>query len=521
MNLTENVTANALAPQKSIRKEPMRIRTSAKAGKIIPVAYSPMLREDRVSRGQLRINLDMMETAETLMNAINVTAYAHFIPFLAFERFNGLDQLNRSYKGEQETEGGAVVPFFETITYDRDAEIFKTLGIHAKQGSSVNSAVVEAYNVMVNHRRNARTTKLDERLKDDTTLAQAFWKNGSMNHIVPDFDQAMIDGEVNLKFSDTGLSVGTEGGTGTIPHSTPLDLTANSIGELLVSSGAAWAAVASELNDQGVALSLSNIELAKKTAYFASLRKRYSHLDDDYIIDLLMEGIRVPDAQMSQPVLLDRKSTIVGYARRWATDSGNLDQSVTTGATFIDLNFRTPPMNTGGIVLVTLEIVPEQLFERQKDYFLHATDVESLPNWIRDEGDPEKVSVVKNDHVDIEHSQPTGTFGYAPLNHEWHRDIPRIGGKFMRQIGDPFVEDRQQFWAMETVDPKLTEDFYLVNDLSHSVFATSIGDQFEITAVGEIEIVGLTVSGKGLQENTGDYEAIREDIDDSRVDQTE
>jgi hypothetical protein len=521
MNLTDSVSAMAISPQRSVRSDKVRVLTSGKAGKILPIAYMPMLREDRVSRGRIRVNFEMAETVKTLMNSINVTVFAHFVPYLAFERFNGLDQLNRSYKGIPETDGGDVIPFINHRNFYTDNQVFNSLGVHAKSGEPINWSPIEAYNCIVNHRLAKRSSKLDVRGENQHLLAPAFWKGNDQTSIVPDFDQAALDGEVILNFADTGLNIKAQ----TLPGHTDMtpghhDVVIGADSNLYFHQSENVAAnIVAELNAQGIALSLSNIELAKKTAYFAQLRKRYKNLDDDYIIDLLMDAIRVPDAQMAQPVLLDRKSTIFGYSRRYASDYANIEQSVTTGATSVDIDFRTPAMNTGGIIMITAEIVPEQLVERRKDYFLSAATVDDFPSYLRDEADPEKVTVVQNDHMDVEHSNPVGTFGYAPLNFQWKRDHARIGGKFIRRMNDPYVEDRQRFWAVETIDPQLTDDFYLTNEVPHEVFKDTVSDPFEISAIGSVEIVGLTVFGKGLQENAEDYSAVMDAVDTDRIDQ--
>lgn len=546
MNLTETVKTLPIKAQQSVRPENIRALTSCVAGKVVPLAYIPLLREDRVSRSSLTVKIDMMETAETLMNGVHVDVRAYFVPFLAFDRFNGLDQLNRSYKGEPEVEGGSVVPFFPTVTYYRAAEFWSTLGVHWPNETQINAAPLEAYNVLVNHRRKARSSKLPLRNIHATDLAEAFWHHTQMKHIVPDFDQASMDGEIDLNIAGgqapvtgigvhwndpvnyftSGNSYKETGGNTVFPSGT--------VGDRVTDAGLetnnfvfredpdhpGFPGIFAELQSQGVTLSLANIELAKKTAAFAEIRKQYAWIrDDDHLVDLLMESIRVPDAQLSQPLLLDRATTLFGYSEQPATDGDNLGKSVTTGETFVKLNMRTPAMNTGGIIMVTAEIVPEQLFERQKDHFLGVTEPDSLPSFTRDFLDPEKVSIVANDHVDVLHGTPAATFGYAPLNHEWRRDIPRIGGKYFRQVGDPFVEDRQKIWAVETVDPSLTSDFYLVNELHHNVFADQLADAFEITTLGSAEIVGNTVFGKGLQEDTNDYQEILEDVDTGRIDQ--
>jgi predicted Rdx family selenoprotein len=223
---------------------------------------------------------------------------------------------------------------------------------------------------------------------------------------------------------------------------------------------------------------------------------------------------------MKQPILLSKQSTMIGYNQRYATDAANLDTSVTNGFATVDMTIRTPgAMNTGGVILITAEIVPEQMWERKKDYFLYETDPDNLPNYLRDVLDPEQVSVVKNDHLDVEHSTPDGTFGYAPLNHEWMRDMVNVGGKYYRPADDAFDEDRAKIWTVEQTDPTLSEDFYLVSGLHKKVFSDQVADAFEITCISDVEITGNTVFGERLLEAdaTSDYEQITNLVDSARI----
>lgn len=536
MKTNELIATTPISVEKSVRGDELRSITSCQPGVIVPLAYVPLLREDRVSRGSVTIALDMMETLYPLLNSVNVTCYAHLIPFLCFDRFQGMDELNRSYQGIPEAHNSTVIPFFTTEEYDGEAPFWRALGMYWPEGGPINAAPLEAYNFLVNWRRRARTDKLPQRLWNDTTLAEAFWKNTNMNHVVPDFDPAMIDGEVELQFATDkmyikgigrlgpgdpltptpGVSVynaGYPGGQTTYPYAMVTDTPQFRFQTTQHGTPDIFA----ELADTGVKLSLANIELARQTAAFAKLREKYDGLDDDHIIDLLMEGIRVPDAAMKQPILLDRKSTIFGMTERHAMDGESLDMSLTTGKTRLGLTFRTPPINTGGIILITCEIVPEQLYERQQDKFLATTDPALLPNFMRDYLDPQKVEVVPNEFVDVLHTVPNGIFGYAPLNHAWRRSLTRTGGKFTRPFPDTFVEERQRFWSVDQIDPTLTDDFYMVGDLPNSVFADTVSDPFEVLTLGGVSIVGNTVFGDKLEEDTGSYDAIMEQVDTSRI----
>jgi len=534
--------ATPIKAERSLRLDTKRVLTSGNAGKILPLTYVPLLREDAVRSGKMSFTFEMAETAETLLNAVNVDVKAYFVPFLAFERFNGMDQLNRSYMGVPEVEGGTPVPFFETAafgSYGSNA-VYSTLGMHATPTTQVNTAVVEAYNTIVNFRRKQRSTLLTQRNRYDSTLAEAFWKHSSMKHIVPSFDEAMIDGEVPIGALGGHAPLTTNRNYPFGNNYAPVSRDSYDLGELVTDKAvtADWLrtgdgtmsttqiyadldAILAEAGAGGLRLTLSNIEMAKKTAAFARMRSNYQGLDDDYIIDLLMSGINIPEQILQNPILIAEQNTVFGYQKRFATDSANLDESVTTGVTQVNMNIRVPRMNTGGVLMLTAEITPEQLYERTKDCFFHNANVDYLPEFTRDYLDPEKVSVVTNEYVDVSHSDPDSTFGYAPLNHEWMWSTPNIGGKFLRpEVNTAFDEDRQRIWAVETVDPTLTEDFYLCSNMHQKVFSDTASDGFEILGLGQFQIEGNTVFGAAINEATDDFDQVLADVDQTRIDQT-
>lgn len=554
--------------QRTKRPIMQRTLTSLNAGLMTPIAAIPLLREDSVSRGRFRLAFEMSETVEMLMNAVHVRAMAYLVPKLAFERYDGLDSLNRSYEGQPAPGGGATVPWFSTAPAPATMNaIHLAMGMHAKAGALINTDYVEAYNAIWNFRAKNRSQDIPLRTNLETTLAPAFWLHQTFAHIVPDFDQALIDGEVPLNvvgatmpvkgvanvnggstpvwtsggsqtfmitsggnygnLSDTGGGNPTTwvaGGTGSPANAaTGYKVSpANSGSSLLTTdftsqAGAVWA----EMAENGITVSLSNIEMARRTQAFAALRRQYNGHSDEWIIDLLMDGIQVPDMAWKQPMLLADRSTVFGMTKRYATDGASLTDHVVQGGTFLDLNFSIPRVSTGGIVMIVVEITPEQLFERQKDPYLHATTVDVLPQFLRDTLDPEKVQVVTNDEVDVDHDTPTATFGYAPLNHSWAKSMPRVGGKFYRpDVDGAFDEDRQRIWAVETKNPTLSKDFYLCTTMNYKPFVvtdTNV-DHFECLLSGEVDIRGNTVFGGMLVEATNDYAEVLEEAPQERID---
>jgi len=530
MSLTNaKMNTNPIYTPQTIRRQTARGITSIDAGKMVPIAAYPLLREESIVSGRVRFNFEMMETAEMLMNAINVRVMAYLVPTLAFERFSGsMDQLNRSYSGES-FKGLPVVPYIETHPMGAHGSnaVYKSIGLHARPDQQVNTAYLEAYNCIWNFRAKNRSGDLQLRERLDPTLAPAFWQHERFKHIVPDFDQAIIDGEVRLNVPEGRLPVvfdkkpanpgfrmvnSTDGKPVTGP-SKPMGV--DNLGFVYKDGGPGavsfdpnghlWA----EMREMGITVSLSNIELARKTQAFAKLREQYHGHDDEYIINLLMDGITIPEKAFTQPILIGERNTVFGMAKRFASDGANLTQSVVNGATFVDMSLQLPRIPTGGVIMVVVEITPDQIFERQRDPYFHMQSTDQFPQYLRDTLDPEKVSVVPNEYVDVDHNKPNATFGYGPLNYEWMRDAPLVGGKFYRpKVDAGFNEDRQRIWASETKNPTLSENFYICTDIHKKPFVVTNKDPFEVTSTGEMLIRGNTVFGPALHEATNDYDKV-------------
>lgn len=536
--------ATPIPTAKTTRMQDVRALTSLPAGRVVPLLAVPLLRMDAIRRMELRFSFEMMETVQILMNAVTVDVKAYLVSNLALDRFDGPDALNRSYSGIA-VEGLSVVPFVETqvATAPGINLIHKYLGNHYKTGENINTVIDEAYNQVWNFRARNRSPDLALRTRLQSDLAPAFWKHQQFRNVVPSFDQAIIDGEVPLNVTSMNLPVKnigfrtdhtfiSAGQTVRIPGGGTETTTATSGQRWTEWGGSAtmitakesaanpgWPGVFAEMQANGITVSLSNIELARKTQAFALLKEQYQGLQEEYIIDLLMQGIEVPEQQMNQPILLAQNSTIFGMSKRYATDSANLTDSVVNGATFMDLTVRTPQVPYGGVVLVTAEILPEQLFERQRDPLMFVGNVAGFPDYLRDTLDPEKVEIVQNAQIDAAHATPTGTFGYAPLNHKWMLQQTKIGGRFYRS--DPASttndEDRQRIWAVETVNPTLAADFYISTNINTKPFVVTNADPFECVTRGMAMIEGNTVFGGALIESTGSYDEVMAEADQTRL----
>ena len=531
----QRLSIQPITTPRTMRRQTARGITSLPAGKMVPLAAFPLLREDAVRSGRLRFSFESMETAEILMNAINVRVMAYFVPMLAFERFNGsIDILNRAYEGKPPLDGQPLVPFIKHDIFGAPDSnmIYKYLGLHGRPDQVVNAAYVEAYNTIWNFRAENRSKELALRGSMDKSLAPAFWAHDTFKHIVADFDEAIIDGEVPLNVANgrlpvkgiglssvqewgaAGLTVRKVGGGS--------EATTSTVGERWSSSHpsdrqpvvkedpgrAGFPDVWAELQQNGITVSLSNIEQARKTQAFARLRQQYG-AHDEWIINLLMDGISIPDQALKHPMLLADKRTIFGMSKRYATDAPNLTESVVNGATFLDMSIQLPRIGVGGVIMVVAEITPDQLFERQEDPFFSTLFADNLPQYLRDTLDNQKVDIVKKGRIDCDHIDPNGTFGYEPLNARWNMTAPRVGGRFYRpKVNAGFDEDRQRIWAVETANPTLSTDFYLCTNMHTKPFVVTNQDPFEVVTQGELFLEGNTVFGSPLVEATDDYERV-------------
>lgn len=529
---------------KTRRSHPLRNMTSLPAGKVVPLAAIPLLREDSM-QGRFTCAFEMQETVEILLNGIDVVVDTWLVPNLAFERFRTMDDVNLAYT-KNTRPGESLVPYFETAPAGAvgSNEIHKRLGKHARPGQVVNMAFVESYNRLVNFQRAEVSPAIPQRGRLETTLAQALWPTNIFSHIVPDFDQAVMEGEVALNIAQQNLALKGSVSNRYVPvagdgvtsirgtASATNDITLNS-GVMQISGGsgalknltglrADLQGAVAVLEDNGITISLANIDMARKAQVFANIRKQYN-LNEDMLIDLLMDGISVPEQAWRNPIKLRSERTRFGMAKRYASNGDALTESVVNGAAALSFSVNVPTVPCGGVVMVVASIAPEQLFERREDPYLVATDpTTDLPKFIHDHLDPEQVEVVHNDYIDNDHDAPTGVYGYAPTNHKWNGAGPGIGGRFFRpEVDAGFDEDRQSLWAVETQNPLLTKDAYLVPaDIHLKPFWTSTIDPFDCVTGAEINITGLTQFGPMLIEalpGESDYDSILGKVDQDRI----
>ena len=514
----QNVKRDPIAHARTVRPMNVNVATTSFGGKFVPLKAFGLLREDSVLNSTLMVNLQMDETAKMLLNPVRISAMAYFIPKLAFERFADMGSIDRSYNGQEEVDG-SVIPWFVPEN-DGNKEFYRSLGLHTTQSElTPNTDYLEAYNTLWNYIAVQRSISLedDARSMTDGTLAPAFWEHTQMKHVKPKFDDALIDGQVPLN-----LTGGTRAPVvrATSSSSTPLDLLVD--GDALAYAGGSTGAeqqLFAELESvlEGT-ISLADIDMARETSAWARMRSEYQGISEDWMIDQLMKGIRIRDESLRHPILIDHAETVVGMSQRYATDAANLQESVTDGRTAVPLRLRVPQTTCGGVVLICAQALPEQLYERQRDYYLMAQGVDDLPDRQADELDPQPVAMVTNGEVDESHTNPSGLFGYAPLNHQWQIDAPNLGGRFYRPDPNaPWDEDRNRIWTPEVIDPALGPDFYLSTNLSHEVFKTSTEAPFEWWVNGSCGIEGLTYFGPALRESEGDYDHIIDSVDKSRL----
>lgn len=544
--------------ERSIRTDNSITMTSGRAGKVVPVGYLPLLMGDSCG-GQVGIDIELAEMPRPLLNAVTANMQAWFVPKSAFPQFPGQDELMNAWTGKDINALGfaarAPAPFFTTVTGVARttvlaSELFQTLGIHVAALMEINADLIDAFNVIYNFRLAAHSSKLAKRkyFAEDallsTTLPPAFWPSSKFKNVVPDYERALIVGSMDLdvvsglvnlpaqtlpvsgvsQVSNTNLTAGAANITANAAALLVQNvsnvggvsfrrLAANPAGTLLDIT-AALAASTGSLSGQTLGVSLADINSAKLTQAFAKIRASmagtgFNGYDNELtIIAMLMQGFPVEPDAFKRPWLLDSKRVPVGFSERFATDAANLDDSVSQGRASAVLNVNVPAQMVGGVIIFTVEVLPERIDERMSDEWLTALTPNHLPNALRDRQRTEPVDRVPNRRVDAKHTAQSGLYGFEPMNDKWNRNFTRLGGRFYQaNPSTAYVEQRAAIWQTNIVDPLFTATHYLAPDnFPHTVFADTLAPAFEVVCRHTVQISGLTQIGDVLVEAGGDYD---------------
>lgn len=513
--------------------------SSLDPGVVHPIGFFPGFREDSCT-GKVEFVIEQMESKELIANPVWARVSFYAVPRLAFPRFQGSrDQFDRSFMGKPKTDdpGETVTPYFTTQVYGdvMAMPLFKAAGKHYRPTDAVNTDYVEAYNLVHNYRLRNKSKELQARLMNEVTLAPAFWEHTFADLMAPSFDEAAMHGEVAISVVEAKLAVkgiGTYGslngaatanvresgsGTGATSYAKSLGTQGNGlVVQLKARQGSTTADepdIYALLKENGLSFTLANLNKAKNLQGWAEIRKGYEGHDDDEVIDLmLMAGLSIEDQWLKDPILLD--TTIVQFrqAKRYSTTAGDLDDSAVSGVAAGSCYLRMPRIPVGAIIVGICEILPEQLWERRADPYMFIDDARELPDALLDQADPIKVDVVTNRMVDVAHSAPDATFAYEPKNARYTSWGPTVGGDFIRPAATTGnTAARQRIWAVEAVDPALTDDFFIAKDGIHKKpFIDPVLQPYQIQVKGNLVFDGLTQFGGLLVEATGNYEKLVE-----------
>jgi hypothetical protein len=516
--------------------------TSGRAGKVVPVTFIPLLRGDS-GTGRVGIDVELAEMPKPLLNGVMAKFQAWLVPKMAFPQFTGSDEFMHSYTGHTITALGASdrvpPPFFNTLSGAlkdeyQSSEFANALGLHLQGFDEVNTDIIDAYNLIQNFRMAAHSSKLGRRpyatedLAQSTALARAFWPAGPLTAIVPDYESALVVGEMDPDVMSGQLDVRNIGFR--LDPQGPENDFVNNRGNVDVGT-TAWgnglravedpdnpghANIFAELGDWG-GITLSDIDKARKTKAFAQLRQAYAgndvtgFADDDSIIATLMSGLSVPADHLKRCILLDSVTTAFGFGERFATDAGNLDQSVVQGRASASLSLNVPVVDSGGIIMVTCEVVPERVYERMSDESLAVTQPNQLPNALVDIQRDEPVDMVINRRIDMAHTEPDGLYGFEPMNYVWQRSRTAMGGIFFEDNPQSIPDERRSaLWVTNPVDPDFTDDHWMCPEsFPHEVFSDTEAPAFELVCRHRMVISGLTQMGDPLFENNNEMNATR------------
>lgn len=545
-------TTTAVSFNRSTRQDTAVLMTSGRAGVVQPACYIPLLAGDSCS-GRVGLDFALKEMPKPLLNGASVNIQAWFVPKSSHPQFAGRDEFNHARTGENIKALGqpdrTPPPFFTNLTGANQttaaaSQFFKRLGIHIPPGSAINTDLVDAFNVVYNFRLAAHSSRLTrkqysyESVANACALPPAFWPSSRFKHVVPDYERALVVGSLDLDVAAGRLPVSGIGYVGNSAAATTgtvavrdTDPTVSSyfrnqttnIDEVRIrTSGATFATarpeIFAEMAGQSVGITLNDIDKARTTQAFAKLRTAYAGNDatgfdnDDTLVALLMQGIELEADDFKRPWLLDNQRVPVGFVERFATDGASLDASVSLGRASATLNLNVPKQDVGGVIIVTVELLPERIDERMTDEWLQTSNFDQLPNALRDVQRIEPVDIVLNRRLDAKHSSPNQAYGYEPMNYVWNRDFTRLGGDFYQPVaGSGWTENRSAIWQTEIVNPAFNSTHFLAPaPFPHSVFADTNADAYELVVRHAVTIAGITQIGDVLAEANDDYEAVQE-----------
>ena len=539
-----------VAFNRTTRKDTAQGLTSGRAGKVHAIDYIPVLRGDSLS-GRFGVDLDLAEMPKPLQNGVQAQVQAWFVPKAAHPQFSGYDEFMHSYQGNDIEQLGASArtppPFFNVLTNAtnidtyRNSAFIKTLGLHMTPTHHINTDLIDAFNLIYNFRLAAHSSRLNrvqyaqENLQNALAEKRAFWPSYRYSRVVPDYERALIVGSLDLdvqagQIPISGLGVdGAENNAGAKANIREADGSLNTYASswtdkdgqeriFIEGNGSGYPNVFADMQNQSISVTLADIDKARTTQAFAKLRTAYAGNDatgfdnDDTIVAELMQGLSVPQDMFKRPWLLDSQRVAFGMVERHASDGASLDESVTKGRASAQLSLNLPKQDTGGVIIITVEVVPEKMIERQACNWCDITGTQQFPDALRDVQRVEPVDIVVNKRLDAAHSTPYGAYGYEPMNDQWNRDMTRLGGVFYQGDPDAIVnESRLGIWITNEKDIEYNDTHYLVPvAFPHNVFSDTLGHAFEATFRHDTTIVGLTQFGDILAENNDDYDAVSE-----------
>lgn len=536
---------------RTLRRDNNNTKTSARAGVVVPIGYAPLLRGDSAA-GRISVDLLLKEMPKPLQNAVIARFQAWFVPRSSLPYFSGRDEFMHSYQGEDVKALGVAdrtpPAFFDTETGTTEiatlaaSELYTTMGIHLTPATPVNLDLVDAFNLVYNFRLKSYTSKLARRdyYSEDAaasvTLPPAFWPMSRMAAVVPDYEQALVTGALDLDiatgkvpvsgfgkenqtFDFSNQAVYETGGSGTTQYVGAAKIEGSANRSHFAEedpNNSGFIGLFAEMAGETLVTSLADIDKARTTQAMAKLRSAYAGTDasgfdnDDVIISELMQGFNVPDDLFSRPWLLDSKNAVFGITERHAMDGANLDDSISIGRAGVTLSVNVPANDVGGIIIYTVEVMPELLTERASDEFQTKILPADLPNALRDIQRTEPVDNVLSRRIDTAHTTPLALYGYEPMNAEWQREFTRLGGEYLQTTpGTPITTARSALWQVDIVDPVFADDHYLCPvPFPHDVFSDTAADAFDIVARHDLTIAGITQFGDVLVEDNDDFQEV-------------
>lgn len=437
-------------------------------GELIPINVTEALEGDTI-QGSSSVLLRVSPTLAPVMHPVTVRVHHWFVPSrLVWSNWESFRT------GGADGNDANTVPQTASITH-ANGTLTNYMGCPtASAGYTVNALPVRAYNMIWNQRY--KDQDIDSDVSEDSTAVQKIrWEKNQFTTARP-WSQRGTEVSIPLGTSADVLGIGVAD-TVTFANSQDLLLsndttyTTNDVSNgqtYAIEGSSGYPGIYADLTN-ATAATINDLRLAFATQNFMELRAKYGANYIDYLGYL---GIHGQDSRLQEPEYLGGGKQTISFSEVIATaetgtsvDVGDLKGH---GIAAVKTNKFRKFIPEHGYVLTLLSVRPKTIYANGLPKMWTRTDKEDFFT-----KELERIGQVEieNREIYVDHTTPTGTFGWGDRYHDYREGVSHVSGEFTPgQALDHFTQA-----ISYSSDPSLNSTF-LQCDPSNRIYATTTND---------------------------------------------